>query len=134
MKKTKHNKTKSDKTKQNKTHALLLSCMLPASVLLLCGCGKQTTLSENQMDKLPQIIVGSDDYPPYNFEDANGKPAGIDVDLATEAFGRMGYEPVFSYINWEEKRNCWKVARLTASGGALPLMAVKRSTIGPDLI
>ncbi len=24
--------------------------------------------------------------------------------LATEAFHRMGYEPVFSYINWEDEK------------------------------
>ena len=54
--------------------------------------------------ELPEIIIGSDDYPPYNFEDADGKPTGIDVDLATKAFERMGYQAVFKYINWEEKK------------------------------
>ncbi|MBD9097937.1 MAG: amino acid ABC transporter substrate-binding protein, partial [Ruminococcaceae bacterium] len=35
---------------------------------------------------------GSDNYPPYNYEDANGKPKGIDVDLAKEAFRLASYK------------------------------------------
>ena len=68
----------------------------------LCGCGAAEKAT-NQAD-LPVIIVGSDNYPPYNYEDADGRPTGIDVDLATEAFRRMGYRAVFTYIDWEEKK------------------------------
>ncbi len=50
------------------------------------------------------FIIGSDNYPPYNYENVDGKPTGIDVDLATEAFRRMGYQAVFTYIDWEEKK------------------------------
>ena len=69
------------------------------------GCGGVHAIKTQETEGLPQITVGSDNYPPYNYEDANGRPTGIDVDLATEAFHRMGYEPVFSYIDWEEKKN-----------------------------
>lgn len=34
----------------------------------------------------------------------DGRPTGIDVDLATEAFARMGYKAVFSVIDWEAKK------------------------------
>ena len=68
---------------------------------LLVGCGGQ---SETPDRALPIITVGSDNYPPYNYEDANGRPTGIDVDLATEAFGRMGYRAAFTYIDWEDKK------------------------------
>ena len=68
----------------------------------LFGCGTET--ATKQQTDLPVIIVGSDNYPPYNYEDADGKPTGIDVDLATEAFRRMGYRAVFAYIDWEEKK------------------------------
>lgn len=73
-------------------------------VTLTGGCAGQSLKEGSRMGELPQIVIGSDHYPPYNYEDANGKPTGIDVDLATEAFRRMGYEAVFSYINWEEKK------------------------------
>jgi len=48
---------------------------------------------------------GCDTYAPFSYLDADGKPIGIDVELATEAFHRMGYEPNFVFINWEEKKD-----------------------------
>ena len=72
---------------------------------LLSGCGQTTGEGESWSEvSLPKIIVGSDDYPPFNYIDADGESTGIDVELATEAFARMGYQAEFSYINWEEKK------------------------------
>ena len=71
---------------------------------LLSGCGSRASAASADAGSLPVILVGSDNYPPYNYEDSDGNPAGIDVDLATEAFGRMGYRPVFVTIDWEEKK------------------------------
>lgn len=73
-------------------------------LVLLAGCTNNTNALENTTKNLPEIIVGSDNYPPYNYEDANGNPTGIDVDLATESFKRMGYRAVFKSIDWEEKK------------------------------
>lgn len=75
-----------------------------AMALACCGCGGKQQQSEESAENLPKIIVGSDNYPPYNYEDANGEPTGIDAELAIEAFRRMGYEVEFKYINWEEKK------------------------------
>lgn len=55
--------------------------------------------------ELPELIIGSDDYEPYNYQDENGKPAGIDVEIAVEACRRMGYAPVFKKIPWEQKND-----------------------------
>ena len=74
--------------------------MVPLAVtLLLGGCAKQ----EPAEDDLPQLVIGSDDYHPYNYIDESGSPAGIDVDIAQEACRRIGYEAVFHQINWNEK-------------------------------
>ena len=89
--------------KSRKIMAIISGCILGAVVISFCGCGGQADVAESGTGEMPEIVVGSDDYPPYNFEDANGKPTGIDVDLATESFARMGYRAVFKYINWEEK-------------------------------
>jgi polar amino acid transport system substrate-binding protein len=73
--------------------------------LALSACGdSQTDSTAAQYETLPAVIVGSDNYPPFNYEDANGQPTGIDVDLAKEAFGRMGYRAVFVTIDWEDKK------------------------------
>ena len=74
-------------------------------VLALGSCGGQTETGAAHRSDLPMILVGSDNYPPFNYEDANGQPTGIDVDLAKEAFGRMGYQAVFVTIDWENKKD-----------------------------
>lgn len=79
------------------------AAVLSATAILLSGCmPTQGERSAKQAD-LPQIVVGSDNYEPYNYIDKNGEFTGIDVDLAREAFHRMGYEPVFIKIDWENK-------------------------------
>lgn len=72
----------------------------------LCACGKtkdQTRKTTENTNK--KIIIGGDNYPPFNYTDENGNPAGIDVELAKEAFHRMGYKPVFVKIDWENKKS-----------------------------
>ena len=53
---------------------------------------------------MPVITLGSDSYPPYNYLNEDGIPTGIDVELATEAFKRMGYQVEVVQINWKKKK------------------------------
>lgn len=73
--------------------------------LALGSCGGQTETEGVAHSDLPVILVGSDNYPPFHYEDANGQPTGIDVDLAKEAFRRMGYQAMFVTIDWEDKKD-----------------------------
>ncbi len=68
----------------------------------LVGC-KNANVSKKETEK-PVITLGSDSYPPYNYLNEDGIPTGIDVELATEAFKRMGYQVDVVQINWEEKK------------------------------
>lgn len=68
----------------------------------LTGCAQKSI--EEATSDLPIITVGSDSYPPYNYLDEDGKPTGIDVKLATEAFKRMGYQVQVVQIDWEQKK------------------------------
>lgn len=82
--------------------AFLSGCtLLAASAALgsLTACGE----TDAKNSSLPQIIVGSDTYPPYIYLNNDGIPAGIDVEIATEAFRRMGYAARFEPIDWEQK-------------------------------
>ena len=49
---------------------------------------------------LPELTVGSDNYPPFIYLNNDSTPTGIDVDIATEAFARMGYAVRFEIIDW----------------------------------
>lgn len=71
---------------------------------MLTGCTQTKNATEAALSDLPQIVVGGDDYPPFYYEDADGRATGIDVDIAAEAFRRMGYRAEFSFINWEDKK------------------------------
>lgn len=79
-----------------KKFLLILCCLC-----LLCGCGNSS--STDTSSQLEKIIVGSDTYPPFVYLDESGNPTGIDVDIATEAFRRMGYEAEFVTIDWVKK-------------------------------
>lgn len=74
-----------------------LWCLAAALLLSLCGCTAGTEQAR------PQLVIGCDDYEPYNYADEDGEPAGMDVELAREACRRMGYEPVFRRIDWNER-------------------------------
>ena len=77
-----------------------LACIaLVCTALLIGGCSRANAAKRAKDDDRPVIVVGSDNYPPFNYEDASGLPTGIDVDLATEAFGRLGYRAAFSVID-----------------------------------
>ena len=84
--------------------AFLRGCTLlaaSAAVGSLTSCGGTNAKDSS----LPQLIVGSDTYPPYIYLNNDGVPAGIDVEIATEAFRRMGYAARFEPIDWEQKTN-----------------------------
>ncbi len=76
----------------------VLCCFI---VCFLCAC---TTTSDIANQKLEKIIIGSDNYPPFVYLDSSGNPTGIDVDIAKEAFKRMGYDANFVTIDWVKKK------------------------------
>ena len=82
--------------------AFLNGCTLLAASTALGGltaCGG----TDAKNSGLPQLLIGSDTYPPYIYLNNDGTPAGIDVEIATEAFRRMGYAARFEVIDWEQK-------------------------------
>ena len=82
--------------------AFLNGCTLLAASTALGGltaCGG----TDAKNSDLPQILIGSDTYPPYIYLNNDGTPAGVDVEIATEAFRRIGYAARFEVIDWEQK-------------------------------
>ena len=86
--------------KRKRVIAVILLVGIIATTLV--GC-KNANVSKKETEK-PVITLGSDSYPPYNYLNEDGIPTGIDVELATEAFKRMGYQVDVVQINWEEKK------------------------------
>lgn len=71
-------------------------------IFCMNGCSRQEWPEKSNTYKT--IIVGSDKFEPYIYQDDNSNFTGVDVELATEAFHRMGYEPEFKQILWENKK------------------------------
>ena len=88
-----------------------------AAAFALTGC----SASSDKDGPLATIIVGSDIYPPANYLDENGDPAGFDVDITTEAFRRMGYKPQFEVINWEDKNDLLAAGTIDCAAGCFSM-------------
>lgn len=102
--------------------------------VLLCGCTAVEDMQEHQTETPITIKVGSDNYPPFNYTDENGNPAGIDVDLAKESFGRLGYAVSFVGIDWEEKKKLVEHGDIDCIWDVFPLMGARTNTTGPNRI
>ena len=82
----------------------VIAGILLAGILAVTLAGCKNTDNTKEESEKPVITLGSDSYPPYNYLNEDGVPTGIDVELATEAFKRMGYQVNVVQINWEEKK------------------------------
>jgi polar amino acid transport system substrate-binding protein len=75
-------------------------------LLLLCAAPVFAQTAEIEVASRPTIIVGGDrDYPPYEFLDKNGQPAGYNVDLTRAIADVMGMKVEFRFGGWSEMRN-----------------------------
>lgn len=102
--------------------------------VLLCGCTAAEGMQEHRTETPLTIKVGSDNYPPFNYTDENGNPAGVDVDLAKESFGRLGMQYPSSALTGKKRRNWLNMVILTVSGDVFPLMGARTNTTGPNRI
>ena len=82
----------------------VIAGILLAGILAVTLTGCKNTDSGKKETEKPVVTLGSDSYPPYIYLNEDGVPTGIDVELATEAFKRMGYQVEVVQINWEKKK------------------------------
>lgn len=86
-----------------------------AFVVAIAGCsgsndGAAASASEGAAasqvkdDNLKTLNVGSDLYPLFVYSNEYGDIVGLDVDILTEALGRIGYKPKYQLIDWEKKK------------------------------
>ena len=90
-------------------------------MVLLCGCRPAEEKADSSPAELPVIVVGSDNYPPFNYTGSDGQPSGVDVELAQEAFRRLGYRVQFVTINWEEKKTLVENGTIDCAWGSFSM-------------
>lgn len=85
-----------------KTLAVVFAAIFATLFVFSFGaCGEES--GGEEADERLTVRIGSDDYSPFFYRDESGDFAGIDVELATEAFKRIGRRAVFTEIDWSEK-------------------------------
>ncbi|HSC80251.1 MAG TPA: transporter substrate-binding domain-containing protein [Chitinolyticbacter sp.] len=77
-------------------------------------------LASSWVAAAPFVCGVADGYPPYQYRDAQGHPAGLDVDVARLVFARAGHELRFTQDNFDEliSRMAFHVGRLDGLCGA----------------
>ena len=92
------NRKKNSRTRGKR---ICITALLLTGSLMLGGCGGKKEKSADS--ELPEIVIGVDYFEPYSYQTSDGEYKGIDVELAQEAFQRLGYQPKFENIVWEDK-------------------------------
>lgn len=88
---------------------VFLHSVLPAAIYAQDG-------SQHVDDKI--IIVGGDhNYPPYEFLDENGEPAGYNVDLTRAVAEVMGIDAEIRLGNWDQVRRALQTGEIDALQG-----------------
>lgn len=88
--------------KKNWTTRLMAGIAAGTMVFSLAGCGSSSD-GKKSADK-EKFIVGFDAaFPPYGYQDENGKYVGFDLDLAAEVCKRNDWELVKQPIDWNAK-------------------------------
>ena len=98
--------------KYRKTKRALFSriCISMCVFMMLAGCAGQAGNEKTQEKNKETIVVGSDNYPPYNYLNTDGEPTG-----------RLGYEVEFKAINWEDKKELLKKRKIDCVWGSFSM-------------
>jgi polar amino acid transport system substrate-binding protein len=76
------------------------------STLVLLLCPVVSAALELEVASPTILVIGGDrDYPPYEFLDKDGKPAGYNVDLSRAIADVMGMQVEFRFGGWSEMRS-----------------------------
>ena len=112
----------------------VIAGILLAGILAVTLAGCKNTDNTKEETEKPVITLGSDNYPPYNYLNEDGVSTGIDVELATEAFKRMGYQVDVVQINWEKKKELVESGEIDCIMGCFPWKDALMITAGRDHI
>ena len=91
---------------QSKIIFTTVAVLAVMSLPLLCSDPAYATTAEIDIATQPVITVGGDrNYPPYEFLDKDGQPAGYNVDLTRAIADVMGIKVEFRFGGWSDMRH-----------------------------
>ena len=86
---------------KKKLAALLIAVLCMS---LFAGCGSKKKDLDYIKDN-GEMIMGIPIFEPMNYKDASGKLTGFETEFATAVCEKLGVEPKFQVIDWEQKEN-----------------------------
>jgi len=84
---------------------LALALFLAATLLAAVARAGNAPPSADPAGKRAIVVGGDRAYPPYEFVDQNGQPAGFNVDLTRAIAEVMGMQVTFRFGDWADMRN-----------------------------
>ncbi|MTI49134.1 amino acid ABC transporter substrate-binding protein [Sporosalibacterium faouarense] len=90
-----------------KNNLLFILTLFISITFIISACGKEEIVNGIGLDEIVEqgyVTIGLDDtFAPMGFRNEQGEIVGFDVDLAKEAFKRIGVEVRFQPIDWSMK-------------------------------
>lgn len=80
--------------------ALLLTTFMVATLLVGCGAQKKDWA---YIEEKGTLVIGITLYEPMNYYDEEGNLTGFDTEFAEAVCEKLGVEPVFQVIEWDQK-------------------------------
>ena len=80
-------------------------------ILLISGCSVTTQKSTSSQENMPEIIIGSDDFPPFNYSDENGNRQGLMLTLQMKLWGALVISRYLQRLYGMIKIKTWKIRR-----------------------
>ena len=95
-----------DMRTNNYTMSMRNGALALLTLVVLCLHTTPIQAQEMEVASSTAIVIGGDrDYPPYEFLDKDGKPAGYNVDLSRAIADVMGMQVEFRFGGWSEMRS-----------------------------
>ncbi|MBO5671073.1 MAG: transporter substrate-binding domain-containing protein, partial [Clostridia bacterium] len=86
--------------KMTKIVSLLLALVMGACALASCGSTDWAYIEEKG-----SLTMGITLFEPMNYYDDAGKLIGFETEFAEAVCAKLGVDPVFQVIDWEQKEN-----------------------------
>lgn len=82
--------------------ALVLACVVVASLFAGCGCASDKKDWE-YIEENKEMVIGITYFEPMNYKDSNGELTGFETEFAKAVCKKLGVEAKFQEIEWDTK-------------------------------
>ncbi len=83
--------------------SLVLALTLVFALAACTGNATDPTDATSATEAMDKLVIGYTIYEPMNYMDENGNLTGFDTEFAEAVCAKLGYEPEFVIIDWDNK-------------------------------